>query len=70
MSIKQQNNSIVKQFVNINEKPLKVEETAELLGIGRWGVLKRIERGLLPTHKNGRRWYVLKSELMDYIRNQ
>ena len=70
MSMKQQNNSIVKQFVNINEQTLKVEETAELLGISKWGVLKRIERGLLPAHKNGRRWYVLKSELMDYLRSQ
>ena len=70
MSRMEQSNSIVKQFVNVNDKPLKVEETAELLGISRWGVLKRIERGLLPAHKNGRRWYLMKSELIEYLRNQ
>ena len=70
MSRIEQHNSIVKQFVNINETSLKVEEVAELLGISRWGVLKRIERRLLPAHKDGRRWYLLKSELMEYLRNQ
>lgn len=70
MSRLEQSNSIVKQFVNVNDRPLKVEETAELLGISRWGVLKRIERGLLPAHKNGRRWYLMKSELIEYLRNQ
>ena len=70
MSRMEQSNSIVKQFVNVNDRPLKVEETAELLGISRWGVLKRIERGLLPAHKNGRRWYLMKSELIEYLRNQ
>ena len=70
MSIIQRNNSIVRQFVNVNEEALKVEQTAELLGISRWGVLKRIERGLLPAHKDGRRWYVLKSELMEYLRER
>jgi excisionase family DNA binding protein len=70
MSRLEQSNSIVKQFVNVNDRPLKVEETAELLGISRWGVLKRIERGLLPAHKNGRRWCLMKSELIEYLRNQ
>ena len=70
MSKREQSNSIVKQFVNINETTLKVEEVAELLGISRWGVLKRIERQLLPAHKDGRRWYLLKSELMEYLRER
>lgn len=69
MSRREQNNSIVKQFVNVNDMLLKVEEAAELLGISRWGVLKRIERGLLPAHKDGRRWYLLKSELIEYLRS-
>lgn len=56
--------------MNVNEEMLTVEKVAELMCISKWGVLKQIERGILPAHKNGRRWYILKSELVQYVRNK
>ncbi len=62
-------NSIVQHYLNLNDEMMTVEQMADMLHISKWGVLKRIERGMIPAHKNGRRWYILKSELMKEIRS-
>jgi len=63
-----QQNPIVKQLVDANDKILTMNEVAEMLGITTSGVRKRIMRGTLPSHKQGRKRYVLMSELVSDIR--
>lgn len=70
MSREVRNNSIIAQFINLNEEMMTVEKVAEILCISKWGVLKQIERGVITAHKHGRRWYIMKSELMQQLRNQ
>lgn len=47
---------------------LYVEELADMLGMKKWGVLKRIQRGELPAIKCGKRYYFFKSRIMETIR--
>lgn len=62
--------SVIKRLVNVNDKVLTVEEVAEKMGISPWGVRKQIQRGFLPAHKHGRRYYILNSELNETIREK
>ena len=52
--------------VNTEDKVWNVQTLAQELGTNPDTVRKRIQRGLIPAHKEGRSWYILKSE---YIRN-
>lgn len=54
--------------MNVNDEMLSVDQVAEQLHIKRAAALKRIQRGQIPAHKQGKAWYVLKSEWMDTIR--
>ena len=59
----------LKKIVTDQEETMwSVERLAEELGISRQAVRKRIERKLIPAHKNGRMWYILKSEYINSIR--
>ena len=62
-------NQVVRRLIDANDVILSVEEVAAMLKITVWGVRKRILRGKLPAHKRGRRLYILKSELVSYIRD-
>lgn len=54
----------INRIIDINDEALYVEDLAEMLGVSKWGILKRIERGQLKAKKNGSRWYVMKSVLI------
>ena len=57
----------LKQIVIDKEETVwSVDTLAQMLGVSTQAVRKRIVRGLIPAHKSGRLWYILKSE---YIRN-
>ena len=59
----------LKKIVTDQEETIwSVERLAEELGISRQAVRKRIERKLIPEKKNGRMWYILKSEYINSIR--
>lgn len=59
----------LKKIVTDQEETIwSVERLAEELGISRQAVRKRIERKLIPAHKKGRMWYILKSEYINSIR--
>ena len=62
-------NSVVNQLIDVNDTVLSVEDVAKMLRISSWGVRKRILRGQLPAHRQGRRLYILKSELVASIRS-
>ena len=46
---------------------LTVKEAADILGISRIAVFKKIKTGVLPAEKIGRNYAVPKSELKDFI---
>ena len=61
----------MKQIViDSNEEVWSIEQMARMLGISAQGVRKRILRGFIKAHKEGRRWYVLKSEYISNLRSK
>ena len=48
---------------------ITVRDVASMLGRKECTIRRRIENGLLPAHKVGRCWYILKSEFVDGLRN-
>lgn len=57
----------LKQMIIDSEETIwSVAKLAELLGTTPQAIRKRINRGVIPAHKEGHSWYILKSE---YIRN-
>lgn len=43
---------------------------AQMLGISTQAVRKRILKGHIPAHKEGRLWYILKSEYISNLRSR
>ena len=56
--------------VNTEDKVWNVQTLAQELGTTPDTVRKRIQRGLIPAHKEGRSWYILKSEYIRNLRNK
>ena len=56
--------------IDSEETVWSVEAMAEMLGISPQAVRKRILRGLIPAHKDGRLWYILKSEYISRLRSK
>lgn len=50
------------------DEVLTVEKVAEMLGVTKWAILKRIERKKMKPIKDGKRYYFLKSDLIRYMR--
>lgn len=68
---KSQKNTVdeLKQIVIDSEETVwSVDTMAQMLGISTQAVRKRILRGLIPAHKDGRLWYILKSEYISRLR--
>ena len=59
----------VKYLMNVNDEVWTVNELADMLGLTKWAILKRIQRGCIPAHKQGNFWYILKSEYIDLLKN-
>lgn len=57
-----------KIVIDQEETVMSVGALAKELGISTQAVRKRIERKLIPAHKKGRLWYILKSEYISAIR--
>ncbi len=61
----------LKQIVIDSEETVwRVENLAEMLGISCQAVRKRILRGLIPAHKDGHLWFILKSEYISRLRSK
>jgi hypothetical protein len=59
----------LKQIVIDSEETVwSVENMAQMLGISCQAVRKRITRGLIPAHKDGHLWFILKSEYISRLR--
>lgn len=61
----------LKQIVIDKDETIwSVQSFAEYLGISNQAVRKRIHRGLIPAHKSGRSWFILKSEYVKNLREK
>lgn len=58
-----------KVILNASDTVYTVRDIANMLGRKECTIRRRIENGLLPAHKVGRCWYILKSEFVDGLRN-
>ena len=61
----------LKQIVIDKEETVwSVSDFAKEFGISSQAVRKRILRGLIPAHKDGGMWYILKSEYICRLRSK
>ncbi len=61
----------LKQVVIDSEETVySVETLAKELNTTVDAIRKRINRGLIPAHKNGRMWFILKSEYVRSLREK
>ena len=56
-------------IVDISDTVYTVPDVARMFGRKECTIRKRIEKGLIPAHKMGRCWYILKSELVAGLRD-
>lgn len=56
-------------IVNASDTVYTVPDIARMFGRKECTIRKRIENGLIPAHKMGRCWYILKSELVAGLRD-
>nr|WP_235777555.1 MULTISPECIES: helix-turn-helix domain-containing protein [Prevotella] len=56
-------------MVNASDTVYTVPDIARMFGRKECTIRKRIENGLIPAHKMGRCWYILKSELVAGLRD-
>lgn len=55
--------------LNTSDTVYTVPDIALMLGRKECTIRKRIEKGLIPAHKMGRCWYILKSEFIAELRD-
>lgn len=67
-SLRISDDEMKKIVIDQEETVMSVSALAKELGISTQAVRKRIERKLIPAHKKGRLWYILKSEYINAIR--
>ena len=61
---------VIKELRNASDMIWSVKQLANILGTSKWAILKRIQRGSIPAHKEGSSWYILKSEYIEQLRKK
>ena len=61
---------LLQRLADAQDEILKVEDLAKMLGVTKWAILKRIQRGSIRAHKEGSFWYILKSEYISHLRKK
>lgn len=62
--------SLLQRLADAQDEIMTVEDLSNLLGVTKWAVLKRIQRGSIKAHKEGAYWYILKSEYISHLRRK
>ena len=57
-------------IIDCMEKVMSVNEFAKFVSKSPEAIRKRIQRGLIPAHKEGHSWYILKSEYVNSLREK
>ncbi len=61
---------IIKTVRDNGDKVWNVKDLSNEIGLSPDAVRKRIQRGVIPAHKEGRSWYILKSEYISNLRQK
>lgn len=61
---------LAQDILDCNETVMTLEDAGTFLGKSREAVKKMCQRGMIPAHKNGKTWYLLKSEVVQRLRLQ
>lgn len=64
------NTTLAQNIHDCNEIVMNLDEAGNWLGKSREAVKKMCQRGMIPAHKNGKTWYILKSEVVQRLRLQ
>lgn len=62
--------SALERLISVNEVIFTTKSLADLLGVSQWCIIKRIERGKLPAHKDGQGYVILKSEYIEHLKSK
>ncbi len=66
--IKGVNNTLVQQIVDCNDTVMTLDDAASFLGKSREAVKKMCQRNQIPAHKERKSWFLLKSEVVNWLR--
>lgn len=63
-------NSKLRSLVDTQEVIYNIAQLAQVLNVTPNTIRKRIRRGIIPAHREGRYYYILKSEYVNALRNK
>ena len=63
-------NSKLRSLVDTQEVIYNIAQLAQVLNVTPNTIRKRIRRGVIPAHREGRYYYILKSEYVNALRNK
>lgn len=66
--IKGVNTTLVQQIVDCNDTVMTLDDAASFLGKSREAVKKMCQRNQIPAHKERKSWFLLKSEVVNWLR--
>ena len=69
MTRKNNNTTLAQKIVDCNETVMTLDEAAIFLGKSREAVKKMCQREQIPSHKDRKSWYLLKSEVVFWLRS-
>ncbi len=69
-TVKEKKAPVLQYLINANDTVWNVKQFAAILGVSKWAILKRIQRGTLPAHRDGSAWYILKSEYIEFLKSK
>ena len=62
--------SKMRSLIDTQEVIYNIVQLAKVLDVTPNTIRKRIKRGIIPAHKEGRFYYILKSEYVNSLRNK
>lgn len=62
--------SKMRSLIDTQEVIYNITQLAKVLDVTPNTIRKRIRRGIIPAHKEGRFYYILKSEYVNALRNK
>ena len=62
------NTTLAQKITDCNDTIYNLDDAAKFLGKSRDAVRKMCQRGQIPAHKKFKKWYLLKSEVIHWMK--
>lgn len=62
------NTTLAQHIVDCNDTVMTLDDAGRFLGKTREAVKKMCQRGQIPAHKERKSWFLLKSEIVSWLR--